>query len=105
MVHRILAKNVMLFNKKDVMLFNPNGLCFANVYVIPQSLYQPNLQWICTLPNPTDDLKSNSVMIFDDMVCEKQKNICNYFTMGRHKNVDVFYLRRVPKQLIRDIIN
>lgn len=55
------------------------------------------------------EAKSNSIMIFDDISCEKHDNIRLYFTMGRHKNIDSFYLgqtySRIPKQLIRDNAN
>lgn len=48
-------------------------------------------------------------MIFDDVACEKQNNIRNYFTMGRHNNIYTFYLCQtysyVQKQLIRDNAN
>jgi len=38
------------------------------------------------------EAKNNSIMIFDDVACEKQDNIRSYFFMGRHKNIDSFYL-------------
>ena len=48
-------------------------------------------------------------MIFDDVACEKQDNIKNFFCMGRYKNVDCFYLcqsyARIPKHLVRDNVN
>lgn len=48
-------------------------------------------------------------MIFDDVSNEQQNIIRSYFSMGRHKHVDSFYLcqtySRVPKQLIRDNAN
>lgn len=48
-------------------------------------------------------------MIFDDVACENQTNIRNYFAMGRHKQIDSFYLTqtysKIPKQLIRDNAN
>lgn len=52
---------------------------------------------------------ANSLMIFDDVACENQVNIRNYFAMGRHKHIDCFYLSqtysKIPKQLIRDNVN
>jgi len=51
--------------------------------------------------------KETSIMIFDDVACEKQNNIRSYFCMGRLKNIDYFYLcqtyTHIPKHLIRDI--
>ena len=58
---------------------------------------------------PPDSAKPNSIMIFDDVACEKQNNIRSYFSMGRHKDIDSFYLcqtyTRIPKNLVRDNAN
>lgn len=108
------------------LLVSPNGLYFKNLYVFSKSLYQIKYKFLqCILsdipeigyfpfaeneevPHP-NEIKTNSVMIFDDVSCEKQNNIRNYFTMGRHNNIDVFYLCQtysyIPKQLIRDNAN
>lgn len=108
------------------LLFNHNGLHFENVYVFSKSLYQPKykfLEEVLTslpeigyypfsendqVPHP-NEVEKNSVMIFDDVSCEKQGNVRNYFTMGRHNNVDTFLLcqtySQVPKQLVRDNAN
>ena len=55
------------------------------------------------------DALPNSIMIFDDVACEKQDNVRAFFCMGRHKKVDCFYLcqsyAQVPKHLIRDNVN
>ena len=57
----------------------------------------------------TEDVLPNSIIIFDNVACEKQDNIKNFFCMGRHKNVDSFYLcqsyARIPKHLVRDNVN
>ena len=51
----------------------------------------------------------NSLMIFDDISTEKQDHLKTYFTMGRHKMVDSFYLSQsyaqIGKHLIRDNVN
>lgn len=108
------------------LLFSPNGLHFENVYVFLKSLYQSKykfLEHVLTslpdigyyafseneqVPHP-NDVKHNSVMIFDDVSCEKQGNVKNYFTMGRHNSIDTFLLcqtySQVPKQLVRDNCN
>jgi hypothetical protein len=58
---------------------------------------------------PPDVVKENSIFIFDDVICDKQENMKNYFSMGRHRSVDCFYLcqtyAKVPKHLIRDNAN
>lgn len=108
------------------LLFSPEGLFFENVYIFSKSLYQDKYKLLsCVLnnikgvnyysykeseevPHP-GDVKPRSIMIFDDIACGKQDNIKNYFSMGRHNNVDTFYVCQtysfVPKQLVRDNAN
>lgn len=114
------GKTNIVFN----LLFDPNGLRFENVYVFSKSLYQPKYKFLekaipkevgfFTFDDNTqvlhpNETKKNSVMIFDDIACEKHDNIRNFFTMGRHNNLDIFYLGQtyshIPKQLIRDNAN
>ncbi|KAK9700974.1 hypothetical protein QE152_g30899 [Popillia japonica] len=56
-----------------------------------------------------EEAQLNSIFIFDDVACDKQDKIRAYFSMGRHKAVDCFYLcqsyARIPKHLIRDNAN
>lgn len=103
-----------------------NGLRFQNVYVYSRSLYQPKYTLLQEILKPINgmeyhgfssnddvpqphEIKKNSIMIFDDVICEKQDNIRSYFCMGRHNSIDSFYLSqtytRIPKQLIRDNSN
>lgn len=115
--------------KTNVMLSlieSPNGLKFENIYVYSKSLYQPKYEYLKKLISTVkgmgyytfsdnaevispDSAKRNSIMIFDDVACEKQNNIRSYFAMGRHKDVDSFYLcqtyTRIPKHLVRDNAN
>lgn len=108
------------------ILGNKKGVRFGNVYLFSKSLYQrlyklleiilddiPEIGYYKftdndQVPHPSD-VDPNSVMIFDDVSCEKQSNIRDYFCMGRHNNVDTFYLcqtySKIPKQLIRDNAN
>lgn len=107
-------------------LFSQNGLYFKNVYVFSKSLYQPKYKFLeCVMKNIKEigffmfsdndevlhpsEINSYSVMIFDDVACEKQQNIKNYFSMGRHNNIDTFYICQtysyIPKQLVRDNAN
>lgn len=113
--------NVMLS-----LLFDLNGVKFKNVYIYSKSLYQPKYVF---LKNVLDgikginyfpftenddvldsiDARNNSVFIFDDVICGKQDKIRDFFCMGRHKQIDCFYLcqtyTKVPKHLIRDNTN
>ena len=56
-----------------------------------------------------NDAKSNCVLIFDDVACEKQDHIRFFFCMGRHIFIGSFYLSqtytRIPKHLIKDNCN
>lgn len=115
--------NVMLSLLTDL-----NGLRFKNVYVYSKSLQQEKYEFLrCVIKHLSadkfqyfglsdndhvidpSDAQSNSVIIFDDVACEKQDKIRNYFCMGRHNGVDCFYLSqtysKIPKQLIRDNAN
>lgn len=113
--------NVMI-----TLLTHPQGLRFENVYIYSKSLNQPKYEYLRNVLAPIKGLgyytfsnnaeivepneaKPNSVFIFDDVICEKQNVIRSYFSMGRHRNVDCFYLAqtysRVPKQLVRDNAN
>lgn len=108
------------------LIESPNGLKFENIYLYSKSLYQPKYEYLRQLITPikgmgyftfnnnekvisSDMAKPNSIMIFDDVACEKQNNMRDYFTMGRHKNIDSFYLcqtyTHIPKHLVRDNAN
>lgn len=108
------------------LLEHPNGLRFENVYIYSKSLDQPKYQYLRKLLGPIQeiglyeyydsaeivqpkDAKPNSIIIFDDVVCDSQSIIRNYFCFGRHRNLDCFYLCQtyssIPKQLIRDNAN
>jgi Poxvirus A32 protein. len=115
--------------KTNVMISlieHPNGLKFENIYIFSKSLYQSKYQYLeellkpikgigyysfinCDNIPPPEDVKRNSIFIFDDVACDKQNVMRNYFSMGRHKEVDCFYLcqtyTRIPKHLIRDNAN
>ena len=108
------------------LLIHPNGLKFDNIYIYSKSLNQPKYKFLEELLEPIEEIKyfafsdreqvispdnalPNSIMIFDDISCEKQDSLKAFFCMGRHQNVDSFYLcqsyAQVPKHLVRDNIN
>ena len=55
--------------------------------------------------NPLD----NNLMIFDDLLLDKQNKCEDYYVRGRHSNVDCFYLSqnyfKLPRQTIRENTN
>lgn len=108
------------------LLTDPNGLKFENVYIYSKSLYQPKYKYLEAVFSfikeiklfmfnhdehviTTDEVKPNSVFIFDDVIHEKQNYMKSYFCMGRHKGIDCFYLSQsyahIPKHLIRENTN
>lgn len=108
------------------LLLHPNGLKFENIYVYSKSLFQPKYKYLEEIVTPIRGInyykftssenivppaeaRSNSVFIFDDVACDKQNVMREYFSMGRHNNIDSFYLcqtyTRIPKALIRDNAN
>lgn len=108
------------------LLLHQNGPRFCNLYVYSKSLYQPKYIFLekvlkkvagttyhkynhnSEILSPHEALP-NSIIIFDDVACENQNNIRDYFAMGRHKNIDCFYINqtytKIPKQLVRDNAN
>lgn len=108
------------------LLIHPKGLKYQNVYVYSKSLNQPKyvlLKQILDgvkevnyftysnsdqIISPTE-AKQNSVIIFDDVILDKQNNIKEYFARGRHYNCDTFFLAQtysaISKQLLRDNTN
>ena len=108
------------------LIVHPNGLRFENIYIHSKSLNQPKYTFLQEIIKrlkglnyyPFNDntevvkpenAKPYSIMIFDDVACEKQNSIREYFCMGRHRDVDSFYLcqtyTRIPKHLVRDNAN
>jgi hypothetical protein len=113
-------------NSLLALITHPNGVRFENVYVYSKSLNQPKYKFLNEILEPIEGVQyfpfsehdavvdpdhalSNSIMIFDDIACEKQDNVRAFFCMGRHKKVDCFYLcqtyAHVPKHLVRDNVN
>lgn len=109
------------------LIISENGLKFENIYVYSKTLWQSKYKYLNELLgaipeigyfefSSSDDViepkdaKANSIIIFDDVICEKNQDIIrNYYSLGRHRSVDSFYLTttytRVGKHLIRDNCN
>lgn len=108
------------------LIFHTNGLRFENIYIICKTLHQPKYKFLeqvltdikgigfhkytdTTNELLPEDVLPNSIVIFDDVSTESQKNIKNFFAYGRHCNIDIFYLAqtysKIQKQLMRDNAN
>ena len=62
------------------------------------------------VPDPRDlNSENKNLMIFDDLLLEKQNKCESYYVRGRHSNVDCFYLAqnyfKLPRQTIRENTN
>ncbi len=62
------------------------------------------------VPDPGDLSKDDkNLLIFDDLILTKQNKIEDYYTRGRHSNVDCIYLSqnyfKLPRQTIRENAN
>lgn len=62
-----------------------------------------------SLPEP-EDLEVDSIILFDDVLTEKQDKMANFFLRGRHRNISCFYLSqaytKIPKKTgIRENFN
>jgi hypothetical protein len=115
--------------KSNVLLTlieHPLGLKFYNIYLYSNSLHQAKYEYLkkmvqhvkeigyFTFSTNKDlvsvkDAKQNSLVIFDDIGCDTESMIREYFTFGRHYNLDCFYLTqsysKICKQFIRDNAN
>jgi Poxvirus A32 protein len=108
------------------LLYDKNGVKYENIYIYSKSLHQPKYRELeCVLKQipeigyhkfsdnqevvSPDEIKPNSIFIFDDIACEKQDNVKRMFSYGRHKGLSCFMLTQtyssVCKQLIRDNSN
>ena len=61
-------------------------------------------------PDPRElSSEKKNLMVFDDMLLEKQSICESYYVRGRHRNVDCFYLAqnyfKLPRQIIRENTN
>jgi len=62
------------------------------------------------VPDPRElNPENKNVMVFDDLLLEKQNACEKYYVRGRHSNVDCFYLSqnyfKLPRQTIRENAN
>lgn len=109
------------------LIESEHGLKFENIYIYSKSLEQEKYTYLKNVFSDMNEIgfhtfsssdkviapsqaKKNSIMIFDDVICDKnQENIKNYYCLGRHRNIDCFYLTqtytRISKHLIRDNCN
>lgn len=106
------------------LIKHANGLRFLGLYIFSKTLNQPKyleLQSIMKnvreikyfasdegLP-PVGEIHPYSLIIFDDVICENQKNIQEVYSFGRHKQLSCIYLCqsfcKIKKHLLRENLN
>lgn len=106
------------------LLKHKNGVRFKNLIVFGRTVSQPKYEnLISTLKGipgmgvhtaqdidiGVEKVPPYSVVIFDDLITQKQGEIQKFFAMGRHREIDLFFLCQtyafIKKQLIRDNAN
>jgi len=107
------------------LLLDENGLFYNNIYLYSKTLNQPKYRFLSNVLKPLsigfytfndskdfiplDEVKPRSIVIIDDLMCEDQSLMREYFTQSRHYEIDVFFLcqsyAHVDKHLIRDQTN
>lgn len=112
------GKTEVLYN----IIVQEHGLKFTNIYIISQTLEQDKYRSLQEIFNhvqevklhllPTceitpKDVEVGSLIIFDDV--QSEENIAAFFSRGRHRKLNCFYLcqtyTKMKKQLIRDNTN
>lgn len=110
----ILAPNWLYWNGRHLYAFSksleqPKYQQLRHIYDEIQERFHYQLATFKPSVIKLEDCEQRSVIIFDDYILEDQNEVRNYFTQGRHKGMDCFYLAqtysKVPKQLIRDNAN
>ena len=125
------GKTTLLLN----LLLKPGWLDYDTLFVFGKSLFQPEYKILRTafaeglpkeyilrlfnmrneiqnsqFPDPRElNSEDKNLMIFDDLLLEKQNKTESYYVRGRHSNVDCFYLAqnyfKLPRQTIRENSN
>lgn len=98
------------FSKKDILNSLKSGkIVFRNEEKSPKieiEYYDDSI----FVPDPSElDKNKKNLIIFDDIMLEKQNKIEQYYTRGRHSNVDCIYISqnyiKLPRQTVRENAN
>ena len=91
------------------LLISEKGLKFRNLYVFSRTIFQKKYRFleevIRSIPGmkfetfanseelmDPDTIESDSVLVIDDVSEENRETMRKFFTISRHKNVDVFFI-------------
>ena len=120
------------------LLTSKNALDYSDVYIYSSTLHQRGYQYLKEIYGKLEnyfkniykksikiayflnadeeiqdpsklDTNTNHIMIFDDVMLKDQAQIKEYFCIGRHNNINVFYLcqslNKIAKHCIKDNAN
>ena len=108
------------------LIIAENGLKFRNIYVLSRTLFQRKYKFleevIKSIPGmkfttyesnedleEAENIEPDSILVIDDLNNSSQEKLRKYFTISRHKNVDLFFLGHtyslIEKRVIRDNAN
>lgn len=110
--YRLLNKCFSFYNtKKEVMNCfekkkDPIDKRFSSKQKISIELYEKGDE----IKDPSEyNIEHKNLIIFDDVIGEKQNVIESFYTRGRHNNIDCFYISqnyfKLPRQTIRENAN
>ena len=119
-IDKIINKNVLTFENRANVIIGPRnvGKTYYMLKVLEKIDNQGPIHIITRSPNQYPNYKTNneikpinkykgSVVIFDDMLGAKNSSqIDEFFTRGRHEDLDVYYISQsyfaLPRQSIRN---
>ena len=108
------------------LILSPDGIAFKNIYIYSKSLEQTKYRFLeqvlskipevgyFTFSNASEILdvqeaECESLFICDDIITSNHETVQNYFSRGRHRNLDCIYLSQsytqAPKRNARDNVN
>lgn len=108
------------------MILSVNGLKFEHLVVYSKSLGQSKYKYLEKVFSGIDEVSYNTysnndeiigvddtpphtLIIFDDISMENQDIVRDFFSRGRHRNIDCVYLSQsyfvIPKSLVRENLN
>lgn len=105
-LHMKLVKNIYLCSKTDYQ--EKYQTLHELIYTHNQSRTSKRsrnkfhtIAQVEELPEP-EDIEVGSIIIFDDILTEKQDKIANFYLRGRHRDISCFYLSqaytKIPKK-------
>jgi energy-coupling factor transporter ATP-binding protein EcfA2 len=115
LIKHAFEKNISKENLLSIFENNQTN-CYDVINYLSKNQFNHNpiestfYELVKDVPDPRElNRDKNNLMIFDDLLLEKQNKCEDYYVRGRHSNVDCFYLAqnyfKLPRQTIRENTN